>query len=342
MRIYLFLSLLMTAVPVLGDVLASHTPVHPRANAATTFTARATTTTATVEIWYEIFRLTVANGQLSQTSIAALTRAKTCAPPQPVAGCQFTVTNGFSDSSLVRLRTIAINTDGTRDVDEYSFAAGEFPLNRRPIPIRATGRPAGRFDIVVIGDTDLTSPIRGQLSSVLTAHFARGNLKTNRRLYNYYYSPFKGNFEPSCRFTKPDNYNELLTIANAVVYLHRQTQRDCAKGKSMSCEITGGRTLLHEYGHMLFGLSDEYAPDSNAEERDCFSNVWDSKAACEADSITQGLTCDRQRKTGGYFWRVDPEDVMAGGQTFGRACLRRVNWHYTSCREQQDCFPDCP
>ena len=342
MRNVLVLTLLtMIALSARGDVFGLHTPTHPRAGASTTLTARGPRT-ATVEIWYEIFKLAVVNNQLQQTSVAALTRVKTCAPPQPSSGCQHTIANGFSDNSLVRYRAVAINTDGTRETDEYSFAAGDFPLPRRPIPIRVTGRPAGRFDLVMIGDTDLTTPLRGQLGSVLARHFDHGTIYANRRLYNFYYSAFTGNFEPSCQFTKPANYDELLTVANAVVYLHRKTQRDCAKGKGMSCEITGGRTLLHEYGHMLFGLADEYAPDSRASERDCYTNVWRTKARCEADPISQGGTCVRVQKIGGYFWKVDPNDVMAGGQTFGRVCLRRVNWHYTSCKQQQDCFPDCP
>jgi hypothetical protein len=341
MRIGVLPLLLVFTAEAYGDVFASHSPSHPRAGVATTLKATADTS-ATVELWYETFTLTVVNGQLRQTTATPLQRVKTCAAPQPAGGCTFTVQNGFTDNSLVHFQAIAMQSNGTREIDEYSFAAGTFPLNRRPIPIRVSGPPVGRFNIVVIADTDLGTPIRDQLDAVVQRHLAHGTIKSHRRLFNFYYSAFTGNFEPSCHFTPPANIAELNAVADAVVYLHKKVQRDCSVGSNLSCEITGGRTLLHEFGHVLFGLADEYPPDSHASQQRCFPNVWNTKAVCTADPISTGQTCLRVTKIGGFFWHIDQTDVMSSGQTFGAACVRRVDWHYTSCEQHQDCFPDCP
>ena len=228
------------------------------------------------------------------------------------------------------------------ETDEYSFAAGKFPLSRRPIPIRATGAITARLNLVWIADVDVSGSLRSRLAAVIQAHFDRSTIKENRRLYNFYYSSFTGDYESGCNFTRPSNYTELSNVADAIVYLHAATERDCSSGLNTSCEITGGRTLLHEYGHTIFGLADEYSGDSMAKQRPCFTNVWDSKAKCQADPISQGRTCvSKKRRDGTFFWTVDGNDVMSGGQVFGPACLRRARWRYDSCR-QGDCFQNCP
>jgi hypothetical protein len=329
-----------------ADIFASHTPTHAVANADVTLTGEASDGGATVELAYERLKLTVTNGRLSQTVVTPMTVVQTCRPPQPANGCSFRVTGGFPDASLIRFRATATPSSGPAETDEYSFAAGAFPLPRRPIPIRVTGAVGARLNLVLIADVDVSTPLRSQLRIVLIGrHFHHSAIRDNRRLYNFYYSSFTGNYESGCDFTRPANYTELANVADAIMYLHQAPERDCSSGLNTSAEISGDqhlRTLLHEYGHTIFGLADEYSGDSLAKQKLCFTNVWNSKAACQADPISNGLTCvSKKRRDGTFFWTVDGNDVMSGGQVFGRACLRRVGWRYDSCR-QGDCFQNCP
>ena len=124
------------------------------ANADVTLLAKATDNGATVDLAYELLKLTVTNGQLKQTVVTPLTVVHTCRPPQPANGCLFRITGGFPDASLVRFRATSTSSTGNVETDEYSFAAGKFPLSRRPIPIRATGAITARLNLVWIADVE--------------------------------------------------------------------------------------------------------------------------------------------------------------------------------------------
>lgn len=83
------------------------------------------------------------------------------------------------------------------------------------------------------------------------------------------------------------------------VILHNQVCRDKSIGEEFSSEPTSIGTLLHETGHALFGLGDEYddrpgcithyhstVPIEN-------SNIWDSEALCRAHtSLPNPNDCD--------------------------------------------------
>jgi hypothetical protein len=348
----LVLSVALCAPSAYGDVLASHSPVHPSNAERVTFTAVPRESNTTVELAYEVLKLTATGNQLSQTVVTPMAVVRTC-QDQPVnQGCTFTAAAAFPNHSLIRFRATQRRADGSAPViDEYSFAAGTFPLPNRPIPIRATGRLLPRLDVVFVGDRDLTRPLRSSLADVLERNFRSRITEEHRGLFNFYYTAQTGHYSGGCDFDDPSNYTELSAASNVLVYLHRVDRRDCYDGNNrMSAELTSVATVLHEYGHALFGLRDEYCCDTKSRQQNCFPNVWNTKTACTNDPINAGRTCVRVKRilVNGqqYFWRTDPgsgtnECVMSGGVAFGRSCLRRVRWRFDSCRAG-DCFEDCP
>ncbi|HEU4522351.1 MAG TPA: hypothetical protein VFT12_10130, partial [Thermoanaerobaculia bacterium] len=94
--------------------------------------------------------------------------------------------------------------------------------------------------------------------------------------------------------------------------LHRNDFRDCASismgGGSGSSQTNLGDAswvLLHEAGHFLFGLGDEYDGGGNSAVSNP-KNVFGSKAACESASTSNSLPtsqCAQIGTTGA--WRND-------------------------------------
>lgn len=94
--------------------------------------------------------------------------------------------------------------------------------------------------------------------------------------YNYYYMTAtgsvtenppdaKGNFRcPTVVW--PSQVNTDAAFADQLVLIHRNKLRDCGGGGRVTAEPNSYRTIVHETGHGLFGLPDEYCCDSSYSE----------------------------------------------------------------------------
>lgn len=265
----------------------------------------------------------------------------------------------FPANSLIQFKATAYCPQGNAASETYSFAAGDYPWPDDPIPIRVKGDTANKLDVVFIPDTDITvTNFRDQLDEVVeNLYFKYGIIKSWRGYYNFYYSSIQGNYEELCQFVNPTNMANLNVVADAVAILHTTGLRDCRSGNLISSEINYDKTLLHETGHVLFNLQDEYCCDSSYHPQDCVPNLWNSLAACQADApnITHPATNCAQLSKGTQtlpYWYIDPAGadgcMMGDGQhnansDFGKACQRRIQWRYAKCGQGQ-CFttPECP
>jgi len=82
----------------------------------------------------------------------------------------------------------------------------------------------------------------------------------------------------------------LSAVGDTIAFLHQTDLRDYRSGNRMSSEIDYDKTLIHESGHALFNLMDEYCCDSSYSQQDCVPNIWSSLAACQADAPNLGYT----------------------------------------------------
>lgn len=369
-RLFLCLMLVLITTYLAGGqtgldnatVLATHSPMHPTNVQPVTFEAEARGTIDKVQLAYERYTLINSNGRLTQTLAEALTTVKTCDPEGNVSTlpCSHTMPSAFAANSLINFKVIAYDGEGKEVIETYSFAAGDYPLPKDPIPIRVKGPTIDHLDIVFIPDTDITvNNFRDRLDEVIeTLYFKYEMIRGWRARYNFYYSGVQGNYEEGCKFTKPSNMASLVAVADTVAILHQQTRmRDCRQGTIMSSEISYDKTLIHETGHALFGLIDEYCCGQPYRQQDCEPNVWSSLANCQADARTLGMdasNCVQIAKGSNTvnFWRIDPTGdtgcIMGGsqhkvGSNFGTACERRILWRYEKC-ESGECItkPECP
>ena len=336
-----------------SSVVASNDPLHPGTNEPVRLSARATGDIKKISLHYERYTLSKdASGRQTQHLAEREITVQTCEAANGVSllECEYEVTGGFPASSLVKYKAVAHFKDGSQSLDTYSFAAGAFPWPDRPIPIRVTGDIRSRLDIIFIPTKDLTlGQFKNGLSSVIyQLYFANPWYGNNRVMFNFWYSGEFGDYQQLCKFLDPGNIASLSAIGDAIAFLHKKNMRDCRSGKRFSSEIDYGRTLLHESGHALFGLMDEYCCDSRYEQQPEFPNLWSSLAACEADApnvlYPKRLCTQLANKEGRTidFWRIDPVTPAPGSimgpaqhddpsSTHLNANARRILWTFDKC-----------
>lgn len=341
------------------EIIALHEPMHPGDNAPVTF--RAVATARKIILRYERLSLTASDdGMVSQSVVEPLSTLTTCegSGDSPIT-CVHEVAQGFPQASLIRFEAVAEGEAGAIGSESYFFAAGTYPVSSAAVPIRLKTSTSAGLDMVFIGTSDLSpEDLRASLHSVVYGiYFEYEALRNARGVYNYYYSRQRGGYSEGCRFSNPSNMATLEATGDAVVFLHRATMRDCKVGKRISSEVSNEKSLIHETGHVLFDLQDEYCCDSSYRAQQCVPNLWTSRQGCQ--DAAPGLDYDElacaQLATGHEslaFWRIDPDGdggcIMGPGQHtpgsgFRTACRRRVAWRHQKCLAGT-CFttPACP
>lgn len=315
-----------------------------------------------ITLKYERFALQVEPDgiTLRQTPAEPLKEVKVCQSPPPglSLACDFTAP-AFPPASLIRFEATAEGPGGAKGTETYFFAAGDYPLANAAIPIRLkTATTRGGLDLAFIGATDLSADqLRMALHKVVDMFFTYDEIRDHRAFYNFYYSRVQGKYLQGCQFTQPGNMAQLEATSDAIVFFHQADLRDCRVGKSISSEIDSQASLIHETGHALFDLQDEYCCDSSYQEQGCAANLWSSLTSCQAAASALGYPSSAcTQLTSGRssipFWRLDPDGgagcimglgLFKPGAVFRAACQRRIQWRHQKCLAGR-CFttPECP
>ena len=338
-------------VPVAG----SHAPMHPVGQPVT---FRAATDGPVDRIVLSYSRVTISlttAGDVVHTPAEPETEVKTCTG---AAVCAHTLAAPFPDGSLVTFRAVARRGSASGS-EVYSFAAGAYPLPDEPVPIRLKGGTADRLDVVLVPQQGMDlGDFRLRLADVVDrSYFKYDPIRTFRGLYNFYYSMRFGRYQEACQFSDPSNMGTLSAVADAVVFLHADELTDCRSGKRISSELQNDKALIHETGHVLYGLHDEYCCSSNYAQQACVPQLWGTAAACQGDAGRIGhppASCTQLSDGANTlpFWRIDPDGaagcIMGQSQlnadsVFGKACLQRMDWRHRKCAGGE-CFPaqECP
>ena len=273
------------------------------------------------------------------------------------------------DHKMIEFEATAVQWNGTKSVEVYKFASGEYPFPEKPVPIRVKGPTVSSLDVVIVPDDDLLNSFyvsglnpdgdwdgfRWFLDDIVeNDYFKYSAIRHWRGLYNFYYSLETGQFnEAACSFSDPANIDDLMLVADSLMYAHSQEMWDCKLGDRFSSENWYDKSVAHETGHALFGLRDEYrgANYGAYPPHACMSNIFPSKAACAAEAPSIGLPASLCTLIDPYWnvWRIDPADATGsimgeaqhyGWSGFGRASLRRMNWRYDKCLNGDCMAPD--
>jgi hypothetical protein len=132
--------------------------------------------------------------------------------------------------------------------------------------------------------------------------------------YNYFYMTASGSVTE--RAPAPDGSFRCPTVtwpaqvgtdgafADQIVLIHKNELRDCGGGGRATAEPTSFRTIVHETGHGLFGLPDEYCCDGGYFVKSPV--MYSSLAACNGDAANAGWrNCQSytSSRDGSVWWR---------------------------------------
>jgi len=225
-----------------------------------------------------------------------------------------------------------------------------------PVPGRTIGSHSDRFDMIFVPDTDYGSP--ANIDTWLPTFIQDIQNNIDQRLlaadpvtgevahFNFYYTRVQGDSVYPTHYP-PTDLTRVAPYANAIAILHKSVFSDWTNWgppSTYSAEGVVGRSFIHESGHAIFGLADEYndAPDCTTArfQPDPMPNVWDTQTDCTTDTTNEGwtdMTCDTQPFTTckGDWWKLGTtEFIMEDGDHFvangwGRPAARRINWWLT-------------
>jgi hypothetical protein len=232
------------------------------------------------------------------------------------------------------------------------------PAEGAAVPVILTGDRAHSVDIVFIADldnypavnnaaflTDVTNVIKG-------AYYGQNYFLDHQHQINFWLADQRGDADPGgapgpiCVLTRPANWATDYGWADAGAILHTDAFRDCANMPLFSSGPTLLSTVLHETGHAVFALPDEYCRESGNR---CDGGYWenpekpslyDTNAECVADAPDLGRTAAQCRsfttaQTPPMTWFLSeptPNDLMNVDQRPPQAAdIRRMDWVFNNC-----------
>lgn len=164
------------------------------------------------------------------------------------------------------------------------------------LPIIYNGSTWAKIDVVFVPDADYNGNMTQFLTDVKnmieTVYFGAPEFADNRCKFNFWYYNSagvtdSGDYEPTCqKFAVPTPVYTGCSFADQRVIIYNGGGRACTLDGTISARTNGGG-LVHETGHGIFGLQDEYCCDSNYKAG---PNVYHSQADCMSSS-SNPATC---------------------------------------------------
>jgi hypothetical protein len=226
-------------------------------------------------------------------------------------------------------------------------------------PFRIQGTPVNKIDVIFVPNQSYKgnqAQFLSDVQKVITKSYLKSDpIRMNIAKFNFYtYTEEAAVFEGFV-FNPPASgctvFDSATTFADSIGVLHPNDFRDwsssgCSR-RVFTSEPVSYRTFVHESGHSLFGLADEYCCDGGYWQDSTNPNIFTSLSNCQNYATSNGLNKNNctnycpagTQKCGSTgFWKVEPEiDVMRCSQACGLcggadamcqffpACLKRIN-----------------
>jgi hypothetical protein len=170
-----------------------------------------------------------------------------------------------------------------------------------------------------------------------------------KNVFNLWAGPTGGDGE-GCTRTFAAPASTVRAAFDGTQILHRNAFRDCASislgGGAGTAQTNLGDAawvMLHEAGHFLFGLGDEYVGGGNSSISDP-KNVFSTKAACESASTTYSLPTSQcaQIGTTGTWRNDDGNDTTMEDRTLSSdwrtLAGKALSNHLSRCFGSSGCY----
>ncbi len=257
------------------------------------------------------------------------------------------------DQGLVTYRATAKDTKGyVKQVGPYQFAVGRPWNNQTWVPVRTSSLSSSQAIDVCFGfepgsgyNNNLHTFLADVEDKIFDRYMQTNGIKGNERKYKFYYTA-----TPMDASNCGANLTNIPTFlagshCNAFAVLHNDNMRDCSIGNVFTAEGYTTQAFIHESGHAIFGLSDEYEGDTSYHLASPFPNIWPDllpspstgKLSCETDVASYGgdVTqcnefCNDPSDCGFGWWRYSTDTVVMkrGFHTdkWGLPASKQVSW----------------
>ncbi len=256
----------------------------------------------------------------------------------PIGTITYTRSTGMPVTSLITYRFVIVESDNDTREHKVTFAGQDYPLPDSPVPAYVTGNASNTYDIVYIPDTDIgnLNTFRTQCrNDIREAFFDEATTKLFRHSFNFYVNRQTGHATDYDRIAidglhqTPSNYS-YLSFAEGRIILHQNNLRDYTMGDGLySTEMQNRGTILHESGHGLFSLADEYPGGAHWQEP-VLPNNWRTLAGAQAAAPGVGKSASDAVEIGHDGWYklcVDTCQMLTTGlvhDAYDKPCRSRV------------------
>lgn len=264
----------------------------------------------------------------------------------PISGASFTY------------RCIAKVGETTVSSGWHRVQVGAPPVGRA-IPVLFVGERRASVDIVIVPATSDYPNIEDRqfqehvYGVIKNSFYAEKVFLEHQRQVNFWigkdFGTANGYGNGTC-VIPPNNWGGDYAFVEAGMILHKRALRDCAipAQRIFSSEYHEYRTVLHEAGHAVFGLTDEYSDNISYGQNNPYPNVYAGASACSSDIISlqpydirlglpprTSANCLEIREN---WFRSDPEDdLMKDGGKIQGADLRRIEWVFNETCKRNAC-----
>ncbi len=235
------------------------------------------------------------------------------------------------------------------------------------VPMRIKGQwNSGMIDVVMVPDVSYQSQTdnftKDAYNAIRDAYFRIGELGVDPipsdykdRFNFYYYTGGFGNASDGCTGKLPSDFAKVAPFSDSGAILYDSSNGGGCSGLGTPSHLKAPARqpgqVIHESGHSIYSLIDEYCGNTYYTEISPVSNVWSSLSNCTSFATSKGWNasqCNRIEKDINTsnpgmecqkdFWKFDMSDrdmmndgglpIIKPGDHFGKACSNRINYVY--------------
>lgn len=286
------------------ETFAIHSPIYPTSGDAVTYTLRK------IEGDVEKVRLLATTHNINSSGSITTSGAETLLKEwrNPSFPLSFTTTSGYGTNKLVEYRFEVFGNDKTY-THKIRYATNPYPVTDAAIPVYAVGEVEKVLNVVFIPDEDMADDLdlfyNNVGENIHNSFHEEEFVRRFRRSYNFYVNPHTAiagdyNIEPFVNHIPPSN-DRNLDFAQGRIILHAANYRDFSNGRYVGTEYYNRGTILHETGHLLYGLADEYGGGSHRQAEE-LPNNWRTLAGAQTDAPSRGKTASDAVEMGTDNW----------------------------------------
>ena len=311
-----------------------HSPIVATSGQSVTFTATALDTNVDVDIMVNAASVKKCTG---------LQTGQTCV----YTGGPYPTYEGTVVAYAATGTRLVNNAPAAFTAGYYTFAItdGSYTWSTPAIPARLAGVTADKIDFVFSPSAEYATlgPFVADVQAkIMNVFHAQDIVRTifHMDAFNFYIYTKYGNGD-NCGIVHADAGAD-MPWRNVDAVLHVAAKRDCTIGSHYSAEGSNTQAFLHEAGHAVWGLADEY-DDSPACTTYYFEaaaepNIFSLDATCRTEQTTKSRTPDAcwqftacQQGWSGIHPLNNNTVMQVGtvGQPWGIEAAERVNYVYS-------------